>query len=183
MNQRSDALIAKVRGLMEKYTLCGMRMTQAGERIKKELGLATYSTSTMHADYKAVQKSLMLDEETAERLRARSVRFLQMAKAEAMESWEKSKLDSVKTKKRQKGLPTGGKGGASGADGGITTTEVQQEQETIKGGTGDVKYLQAAMNAQKQIDELLGTNAPVKTENETKLTIAESMIEALTIDE
>jgi hypothetical protein len=108
------------------------------------------SQSAISKDLKAIYVKLA-DEypEDLQKARLESISFHKAMKEEALEQWERSKLDAVReiTKARD----TGGKDGRALAVGTVT-----EAGRMVEGRVGDASLLMAALACQKAIDEASG---------------------------
>lgn len=138
-----------IAGLMEQgYTLAGMKEALEAKR-PYTLSIAQIAKITVK-----VREQWVIDaREAGERQRAASIAKLNRIIREAWQGWERSKAEKVEQSQKKRDAARNGEGGFT------------EGQMTKSNRDGDPKFLQTILQAEEQINKILGVNAPQRIEH------------------
>ena len=149
--------------------------------VMRRLGLATYSTQTVHKDVQTLLKEWRESrlEDMDDALQLELTRIDDTVR-ELWEQWEKSKEDYTKTQRKRKGAPSQ-KSNEDG-EGGIRTFSVEEKtQQVIM--LGNPAYIAEIRQQLAERRKLLGLYAPEKRDIQGGMSFSAFLMESGMIDE
>lgn len=177
-NQRQNqAKLARLEIVARLY-LRQHTVRQIREEVMKQLGLTTYSTSTVQSDIKAILEELRQQRlDNAEYNLQLELERIDETCRELWSQWEKSKEDHVRVMKKRKRVP---KTGDEGGKGRVTSSETSESNVVCLGNVAYIAEIRAQLQERRK---LLGMYAPEKKEVSGEMSFASLLMESGMIDE
>lgn len=130
-----------------KYYLQGMPILQIARKVRKDVQVIYSDLVAIREEWRAARVGF------AERVISEQLDKIDRYELEANEAWERSKQPLKSTTQTE-------------SDGGKVTIKIERHESA-----GDPRYLTIAMNCIQQRRDLLGTDAPKKTESSVTATV------------
>lgn len=169
--RRRQAKLARLE-IVSRLLLRQHTVRQIRDEVMKRLELQTYSTSTVQKDIETCLQELreerLNNTEDAVNL---ELRRIDETCRELWEEWERSKTQSIKTKKKQRGAPQYGNG-----EGSLKVMQMEKTEESVRG-LGNVAYIAEIRAQQQEKRKLLGLYKPEKQEISGEMSFASLLMQ------
>lgn len=183
--RRAQAKIARLE-IVSKLYKRGYSIRHIRAEVMKRLGLATYSTQTVHKDIQSLltewRESRLSDMDDALQL---ELTRIDDTVRELWEQWEKSKEDYTSTQRTRKGSParnTDNGGNTANNENGIRTYSIEERTKNVVG-LGDPAYIAEIRQQLAERRKLLGLYAPEKRDIQGSMSFASFLVESGMLDD